>query len=71
MRKIIFTTPFYHACGAQPLCQLLHRGSIKWEVALAQPTSSHTLSNRSSASFPTAEKKEKIEKQIEKIRGSC
>jgi hypothetical protein len=22
MRKIIFIVPFYHACGAQPLCLL-------------------------------------------------
>jgi hypothetical protein len=33
-------------------------------VAPAQPTSSHMTSHHSSTSFPMAEKKEKIEKQI-------
>jgi hypothetical protein len=45
--------------------QLLHRRAIKWVFAPMQPTSSHTISHHSSASFPTAEKKERrIEKHI-------
>jgi hypothetical protein len=66
MCKIILTAPFYHACGAQPLRLLgcSHRGAIKRAVAPTQPTSSHRISHHSSISFPMAEKREKIEKQI-------
>jgi hypothetical protein len=70
--KIIFTVPFYCACGAQPFRLLIasHRGAIKRAVAPAQPTSSHLISLHSSTPFPTAEKKErKIEKQILERQG--
>jgi hypothetical protein len=64
MRNIIFTVPFYRACGAQPLCLLgvLHHGAIKRAVTPAQPTSSHTISLCPFASFPMAGKKDRIEK---------
>jgi hypothetical protein len=64
-RKIVFTVPFYRACGAQPLCLhgVLHLGAIKRVVTPAQPTSSHMISLYSSASFPMAQKRG-VEKQI-------
>jgi hypothetical protein len=63
--KIIFTAPFYHTYRAQPLrlLSVSHRGVKKQVVVPVQPTSSHTISHRSSTPFPMAEKKErKIEK---------
>jgi hypothetical protein len=41
------------------LPRLLHHEAIKLVVALAQPTSSCTISHHLSTSFPTIEKKEK------------
>jgi hypothetical protein len=58
--KIIFTVPFYHTRGAQPLC--LH--DVYNSYTAVHPTSSHTISHRLPASFPMIENKEEIEKQI-------
>jgi hypothetical protein len=72
-RKVVFTVPFYHTYGAQPLCLLsvLHRRAIKWAVIPAQPTSSHMISLCSSTPFPTTEKREKnSEADPEKQKGS-
>jgi hypothetical protein len=60
MCKIIFTVPFYYACGAQLICLLVvtpwgYKPSV---VAPAQPTSSYRMSHCSSSFVPTAEKKE-------------
>jgi hypothetical protein len=38
--------------------------AIKWAVTPTQPTYSHMISHHLPASFPTAKKKEEIEKQI-------
>jgi hypothetical protein len=57
IHKIVFTVPFYHACRAQPLTSSVVKlwGYKAGVVAPAQPTSSHTISHHSSASFPTIE----------------
>jgi hypothetical protein len=77
--KIIFTAPFYRACGAQPLHLLgvSHCGAIKRVVAPAQPIASHMISLHSSTPFPVAEKREKTETDLERqevafeLTGSC
>jgi hypothetical protein len=44
--------------------RLLHHGAIKLAVVLMQSTSSRMIFHRPFASFPTAKKKEGIEKHI-------
>jgi hypothetical protein len=71
--KIVFAASFFHANGAQPLCLLgvLHRGAIKFVVTPEQPTSSHMISLCSSASFPTAKRRERNrETNLERQKGS-
>jgi hypothetical protein len=59
--KIIFTMPVEPSRFSSLV--VTPRGSKAGVVAPVQPTSSHTISYHSSASFPMAEKEE-IEKQI-------
>jgi hypothetical protein len=64
MHKIVFTAPFYRACGAQMLCLLSCYSAGKLAVAPMQPTSSHMISHHPSASFPKPKNKEEVEKHI-------
>jgi hypothetical protein len=67
--KIIFTASFYYACGAQPLhLGVSHHGAIKWAVAPVPPTSSHMISLYPSTPFPTTEKKERENREIDLAR---
>jgi hypothetical protein len=64
----LFTTPM----SPTALPQLLHHGAIKLAVATAQPTSSLTISHRLPASFPTAEKEKREQRNRSEItRWSC
>jgi hypothetical protein len=72
MHKIVFTTPFFHACGAPPLC-LISCYTTCYKAGMVgpvQPTSSRMTSHHFSASFPVAKNKEKNrETVLKKMEG--